>query len=82
MNFLLIFYTFLNEHTDFLMIVIDIVMLKNFALSIIAYDLEELLSFSPQLFVDFLHDFDINRVCRHLNVKLNLFNQLNKVDFL
>lgn len=82
MNFLLILDTFLNEHTDFLMVVIDIVMLKNFALSIIANDLEELLSLPPQLFVDFLHDFDINRICGHLNVKLNLFDQLDKVDFL
>lgn len=82
MNLLFILDTLFYKHADFLMIVIDIVMFENFALCIVTYDFEKLLSLSPQLFVDFLHDFYINRVGRHLNVKLNLFDKFDKVDFL
>lgn len=77
MNFFFILDTFLYEHTDFLVIVIDIVMFKNFTFCIVTYNFKELLSLSSELFVNFFHDFDINGVGGHLDIELNLFYQFN-----
>lgn len=46
MNFFFVLDTFLNKHTDFFMIVVDIVMFKYFAFSIITNNFKELLSLS------------------------------------
>lgn len=82
MNFFFIFYAFLNEHTYLLMVVIDVVMFKYLTFCVITNNFQKFLGFSSELFVNFFHDFDINRICWHLNVKVNFFDKFNEVNFL
>ncbi len=53
---LIVLDTFLNEHHNLLMVVIDIVVFEYLAFSIVTQHFQELLTFASQLFVNLLHD--------------------------
>lgn len=76
----LILDTLLDEHTNLLMVVIDIIMFEYLTLCIVAYHLKELLRLPPQLLIYLLHDFDINRKCWYINIEFYLLDKLDEID--
>lgn len=72
--------TFLNKHTNFLMIVINIIMLKYLTFSIVTNNFKKLLRLPPQLFINLFHDLNINRKVWYINIQFNLFNKLDEIN--